>query len=364
MRLLLSVLLAAVPTLADEVDDYVRAEMARRRIPGLAVAVARDGRIVKQQAYGVANVELNVPVTPDTVFLLASMTKVFTSAAVLALVDDGKVALDDPIAKYVSGLPAAWAPVTVRHCLSHTSGLPDVVTPEEKIEFTTWEAALPALTTRSIQKPGAESSYNQAAYALLGMMIRRVTGMGFEEFVAARILKPLGMTRTSYGDQADLVPGRVTMYTAVEPADDRMGMRYRDGRPVISPDKIFPAWGYVYPRYLFTGAGLNSTIADLARWELALSSGRVVRPATLAEAAKPFRLNDGKDGEFGLGWMASDRNGHRVMQFGGGGATWQLRLPDDRLSVIVLTNLQGSSPMALAMGIAQIYLPDLKPRPQ
>src|SRR3712207_3261461 len=118
MRLLLLLALAATPMVADEIDDYVRAELAKRRSPGLAIAVARDGRIVKQQTYGVANVELNVPVTLDTVFLLASMTKVFTSAAVLALVNDGKVGLDDPISKLVPGLPASWKAVTVRHCLS------------------------------------------------------------------------------------------------------------------------------------------------------------------------------------------------------------------------------------------------------
>jgi D-alanyl-D-alanine carboxypeptidase len=361
MRLLALLVLSFSALLADDVDTYIRAEMAKRRIPGLALAVVRDGKVLKQEAYGLASVELNVPVRPDTVFVLASLTKAFTGAAVLALVDDGKIALDDPIARHVPGLPASWSSVTVRQCLSHTSGLPDVVDEEEKLEFFTWEKALTALTPRPVQPAGARSLYNQTAYVLLGALIRQVSGSPFEDFVGSRWLKPLEMSSTSFGDQADLVPRRAAMYTAIEPSEDRKGMLRRNGRPVVSPDRIFAAHGYVYPRYLFTGAGLNSTIADLAKWEVALSAGKVLKPATLAEAGRVFRLADGKDGEYGLAWMVGKRNGHAAMHLGGGGAVWHLRLPDDRLSVVVLTNLQGSSPITLTLGVAEIYLPELKP---
>jgi CubicO group peptidase (beta-lactamase class C family) len=168
------------------------------------------------------------------------------------------------------------------------------------------------------------------------------------------------MTATTYGDQADLVPNRASSYTVIEPADDRRSFRMGKNGPVRSADRIFPALGYTYPRYFVTGAGLNSTIADLARWEAALGSGRVVREGTLAAAIQAFRLADGKDGEYGLGWTAGKQNGHRAMHMGGGGAVWHLRFPDDRLSVIVLTNLQGSGPLGLALGVAKIYLPDLE----
>jgi CubicO group peptidase (beta-lactamase class C family) len=286
MRLLLAFALSVFALHADDVDSYIRAEMAKRRIPGLALAVVRDGKVVKQENYGVASVEFNVPVRPDTVFLLASLTKAFTGAAVLALVDDGKIALDDPIAKHLPGLPAAWAPVTVRQCLAHASGLPDVVNDEEKIEYFNWESALSALALRPVQPAGARSLYNQTAYVLLGMLIQRVSGAAFENFVTGRIFKPLEMTATTFGDQADLVPGRVSMYSTIEPSEDRKGMLRQNGRPVVSPNRIFAAHGYVYPRYLFTGAGLNSTIADVAKFDVALSTGRILKPATLAEAAR------------------------------------------------------------------------------
>ena len=360
MRLLLLVALSVSALLADDVDNFIRAEMAKRRIPGLALAIVRDGKVVKQETYGLASVELNVPVRPDTVFMLASLTKAFTGAAVLALVDDGKIALDDPIAKHVPRLPASWGPVTVRQCLAHTSGLPDVINDEEKIEYFTWESALSALASRPAQPPGARSLYNQTAYVLLGMLIRQVSGSAFEDFVAARFFKPLEMTATTFGDQVDLVPARASMYSAIEPSEDRKGMLRRNGRPVVSPDRIFAVHGYVYPRFLFTGAGLNSTVVDLAKWEAALAAGRVIKPATLAESGRAFRLADGKEGDFGLAWMTGKRNGHAVVQLGGGGAVWRLGLPDDRLSVTVLTNLQGSSPITLTLGVAEIYVPELK----
>jgi D-alanyl-D-alanine carboxypeptidase len=359
MRLLVFLALSLRFAVADDVDDYIRAQMTARRIPGLALAVVRDGKLVKQQAYGLANVELQVPVRTETVFLLASLTKTFTGAAVLALVEDGKVKLDDSISKYVPGLPKSWEPVTVRHCLAHTSGLPDLVGPDYKLLFFTLDDALRQLAGKSVQPPAARAVYNQTGYALLGMLIREVSGQGFEGFIAGRFLKPLEMSHTTYGDQVDLVTGRASMYTVFEPSEDRMWVLIHNGGPVISKDGIRPAVGYVYPRFTFTGVGLNSSIADLVKWELALAEGRVLRPATLAEAAHPFRLGDGKDGQFGLSWMSGLRNGHPTMQFGGGAAVWHLRLPDDHLSVIVLTNLQGSGADDLSMGVAQIYVPEL-----
>lgn len=124
LLLLLASAAPALPARADTIDDYLRAEMQKRRIPGLGLAVVRDGAIVKMQGYGVANLEHDVPVTPDTIFELASVTKQFTATAIMRLVEDGKVQLDDPIARHLSGAPEAWKGITVRHLLTHTSGLP------------------------------------------------------------------------------------------------------------------------------------------------------------------------------------------------------------------------------------------------
>ncbi len=343
---------------ADQIDEYVRTEMKNRRIPGMALAIVKDGKAVKQQAYGLASVELNVAARSKTVFLLASVTKTFTSAAILLLIEDGKFSLDDSVTKFLQDLPASWAPVTVRHCLSHTSGLPDIRKEEKLIAYTRMNL-LKKLAVMPVQKPGEKAVYNQTGYVLLGMIIEKVTGMEFEEFITRRLLRPLEMTSTTYGDARDIVPGRSSMYTILEPSLDRIWALGSEDEPVVSPDRVY-AVSYVYPRFQFTGAGLNSNIEDMTKWELALASGRVLKSSTLDEVATAFKLNDGENGPWGLGWFAGTRNGHRTMEMGGGWATRHLRLPDDDLSVIVLTNLQGSDPRSLAMGVAGMYVSDLK----
>jgi len=211
MRLVALLVLGALGLpAADSVEDYVRAEMAKRRIPGLAFAVVRDGKLVKQEAFGVAHVELQVPVQESTVFLLASLTKTFTAAAVLKLVDEGKIALDDPVAKHVRGLPQRWSTITVRHCLSHVSGLPDVDDEHEHPRVFTFADAIRKLGEEKLDSPGTRSQYNQMGFALLGAVVREVSGLGFEEFIAQRLWQPLAMTQTSYGDQIDIVGGRAS----------------------------------------------------------------------------------------------------------------------------------------------------------
>ena len=166
--------LAAWPTVnsiarADAVDDYVRSEMSKRRIPGLSLAVIRDDKVLKEAAYGVASVELGAPVTLDKSYPLASMTKIFTAAAIMQLVESGRISLDESVTKILPQLPAKWGAVTIRHCLSHTSGLPDILT--DGINGTTisgdWDAALKALAKMPAQEPGERSVYNQTGYVLL-----------------------------------------------------------------------------------------------------------------------------------------------------------------------------------------------------
>ncbi|MCB7129449.1 MAG: beta-lactamase family protein [Candidatus Brocadiales bacterium] len=357
--LLLLIVATGASLRADQIDEYVRAEMKHRRIPGMALAIVKDGKVVKQQAYGLASVELNVAARPKTVFLLASLTKTFTSAAILLLIEDGKFSLDDSVTKFLPDLPASWAPVTVRHCLSHTSGLPDIWKEGVKYIADTRRNALQQLAAMPVKKPGAKAVYNQTGYMLLGMIIEKVTGTTFEEFIIRRLLRPLEMTSTRYGDARDIVPERSSMYTILEPSLDRIWWLVRDDEPVVSPDRVYSTVCYVWPRFQFTGVGLNSNIEDMTKWELALASGRVLKSPALDETATPFILNDGENARWGLGWRVGTRNGHRTMMMGGGWATVHLRLPDDDLSVIVLTNLQGSDPGSLAMGVAGMYVPDL-----
>lgn len=347
-----------IETTPDRVDEFIWEQMRRRRIPGLALGIVHDRVVVKQQAYGLASVELNVPATTKTVFRLASLTKIFTATAVMALVEQGAISLDDSITTILPELPPAWCDVTIRHCLAHASGLPDAVNAHERPIAYTLEDVLRLLAEAPRATPGTANRYNQTGYLVLGMIVERLTGMGFEAFIEQQFLRPLGMQDSAFGDDRDIVKGRTSMYTVLEPSDDRLDIRYQEEGPVVSQDKIYATSVYVYPRFEFACAGLNCSIEDLVNWDLALSSGRVLAPGSVEAMAAGFPLTNGESSHFGAGWIAGRMGPHRAMAFGGGGATWHLRLLDQGISVIVLANLQRSRPDEIAEGVASLCLPD------
>lgn len=356
------ILLTPVHAMAqtDRVDEYIQTEMKKRHIPSLALAVTRDGKIVKQKAYGLANVELNVPATTDTLYQIASTTKTFTAAAIMELVEEGKLSLDDKVAKWLPEVPAAWGGVTVRHCLTHTSGLPDIVVDpcSLKLVANTRAEALEKLAGMPApSKPGETWSYNQTGYVLLGMIVEKISGTTFEEFLGQRFFRPLGMTSTRYGDAREIVPGRASLYTRIESCDEK--------GPKLA-DRIYSAQpAYLYPSYMHTGAGINTTVEDLVKWNLALDEEKVLKQATLDQMWAAAKLADGQvfrfEGTAGYahGWVVDDRPGHKSVGHSGGGSTAYWRFLDDELTVIVLTNCQGSDPDSLAQGVAALYVPEL-----
>ena len=260
---LLVLVLAPAAARPDQIDDFINAEMQKRRIPGLTLAVTRDGKVVKQKAYGLANIELNVPATPETVYQIASTTKTFTATAVLKLVEEGKLSLDDSVTKWLPEAPAAWSGVTVRHCLTHTSGLPDIVVDPCSLELvadTRKEAIEKLASLPVLAKPGETWSYNQTGYVLLGMILEKISGLRFEEFLEQRFFRPLGMTSTRFGDYKEVVPGRASLYTKLESCSAQTG-------PKLS-DRIYSAQpAYLYNPYMHTGAGINTTAGDLVKVE-------------------------------------------------------------------------------------------------
>jgi D-alanyl-D-alanine carboxypeptidase len=354
----LLLLSAHATAFADNVDDYVRSEMRKRHLPAVAVVVIREGKVVKEKAYGLANIELNVPASDDTIFQIASTTKAFTATAIMSLVEEGKFSLDERVRKILPQLPLAWNGVTVRHLLTHTSGLPDVVLGEDSDEVIaqTRPEALKKLARMPLPgRPGAKWSYNQTGYVLLGMIIEKVSGLGFEEFMARRFFSPLGMTRTSFGDDKQVVVGRASMYTRYENQTDEK----------VSPEGL---WTYrnLYPSYMYMAAGLDTTVGDLAKWDIAMTEGRILKPSTLEEMWRAVRLNDGKvfrlDNKtlgYGCGWLVDERPGHKAVGHSGSDATAYIRFLDDKLTVVVLTNCQGAEPDALVFGVAALYVPAL-----
>ena len=346
---LLLVATAAAVAKADPIDDYLRAEMARNHIPAVSVAVVRDGRVVKLKAYGKANLEWDAPATPETAFPLASATKPLTATALMLLVQDGKLSLDDPVGRHLrDDAPAAWDRVTVRRLASHTSGIPDDF---GQASVRTAAEGVAALAKRPLDfAPGTRAAYGLGGYVVLQHLIERVAGMPFDAFLRERVFAPLGMRGARFDNAADsgparaadLLPRRAGVYEW-SPADSGGGAQRNFAFP-------FPAHGH-------SAGGLYASAADLARWAAALDTGRLLAPATRDLMWTPGRLADGTEAPFAVGWAVGTYRGRRTVGHSGGPALADvLRFVDDKLTVVVLANQQRMYPY-LAQGVADRIVP-------
>lgn len=346
---------------ADNVDQYIEAEIRKQEIPSLALAVVQDGKVVKMKAYGLANLELNVPATASTVHQLQSITKSFVASGIMLLVEEGKIGLDDKITKYLTGLPQAWSDITVRQMLSHTSGIPSFVQDQgsgaaivafaqkaaSSEEIVGWAAARPLKFA-----PGEGRKYSSTGYHLLGMIIEKVIGKPWGEFLRERIFAPLDMTSTRVFSHDDIIPGRASGYN-----------HFGD----------VPVNGLWFTPAMMESAagGLLSTVEDMAKWEIALEKGTILKPSTLARMEVPVKLkNDStvqeSDGtRHGMGWDLETYQGHRIVSHGGdhvtGFTAYFGRFVDDKLAVIVLTNMMPFDIRTLVRRVAGFYVPALVP---
>ena len=332
---------------ADSVDDYLKAEMARRHLPSLSVAVAQGGKIIKTQAYGLADLKTKTPAAPDTVYGLGSCTKPITAVAVLTLVEAGKVRLDDPAARYIPGLPAAWQAITLRQLLSHTSGLPNyrlAINYRRLAGYTASDSVVKLVRRKALDfAPGTRYEYSNTNFHLLGQLIESVSGRPYAQFLDAQLFRPAAMTATRLAAPPAIVPGPATGYLL-------------QGGVNVPNTLIFPA-------ALNTGdSGLLSTAPDLARWCLALDAGRLLAPSTLKQMETPGTLTDCTRTAYGLGWVVGAWNGHRLVAHSGaepGYSSSIFRFPDDRLSVVLLSNTFDGTALtdSLALGVSKLFLP-------
>src|SRR5574338_1179206 len=196
------------------VDSVVRAEMARQRIPGVAVAIVKNGAVMMAAGYGESNVELHAPVTAETMFQSGSVGKQFTSAGVMTLVEEGKIGLDDPIVKYFPNAPPAWRGITVRHLLTHTSGIPDYTTDamDYRRDYTEDELETMAFGLTPEFPPGSRWNYSNTGYVLLGILIHKASGKFYGDLLRERVFTPLGMRSARVISEADIVPHRAAGY--------------------------------------------------------------------------------------------------------------------------------------------------------
>jgi CubicO group peptidase (beta-lactamase class C family) len=327
---------------SDAVAQYVKAEMARQHIPGVSLLVSRNGEIVRAEGFGFSNVELQVPVKPETLFQSGSVGKQFTATAVMMLVEDGKVRLDDSITKYFPDAPATWKPVTVRHLLSHTGGFTDY--PKDfdfRKDYTEADLLKIVYKIPLAFPPGTKWSYSNLGYLTLGILIHHVTGTFYGDVLQARIFRPLGMTTTRIMSEADIIPNRSAGYRLVK--DELKNQKW------VSPVLNTTADGSLY-----------FSVLDLAKWDAALYTERLLRRSSLDQMWTEVKLNDGKpnSGHYGFGWEITTSRGHRVIEHDGawqGFKTQISRYVDDKLTVVVLANLAEADPGKIAEHVAEMY---------
>jgi len=340
-----AILLLTAVAWADQVDDYIRTVLAERHAPGAAVAVVKNGRVVKIKGYGLASVEFGVPVTKDTVFEIGSVSKQMTAAGILLLVEEGKVSLDAPISTYLPETPEAWKDVTVRHLLTHTSGVKSYtsLTGFELSRRVKIDGFIKQLSPHPLEfQPGERNIYSNSGFNLLAYIIETQSGKPYMQFMRERIFAPLGMTRTADRDPQFIIPNRAVGY---EWSIDRL-----TGRDGNLTDLM--------------GAGsIVSTITDMVKWDAALNGKNFLKPESRAEWWKQYIFTSGKPSVYGFGWRISEIRGRKLIghtgQTAGFGAA-NFRYDDDGVTVIVLTNL-GEIGLGgqIATRIAKFYAPAL-----
>jgi CubicO group peptidase (beta-lactamase class C family) len=330
---------------ADAVDDLVRSRMQERHIPGAALAVVRNGKVVKIKGYGLASVEFSAPVTTDTVFEIGSVSKQMTAAGIMLLVEDGKVKLDEPISTYLPETPDAWNAVTVRHLLTHTSGIRSYTSLDgfELSRRVKIDGFIKQLSPYPLEfTPGEKNIYSNSGYNLLAYIIQTQSGKPFMEFMRERIFRPLGMMRTAERDPQYIIPLRA------------VGYEWRGGRLAGRDGNLTDLMG---------AGSIVSTIEDMVKWEAALRGDKFLKPESRAEIWKQFAFNNGEPSSYGFGWRISDIRGHKLIghtgQTAGFGAAI-FRYVENGVTVIALTNL-GESGMGsmLATAVAKKFISSL-----
>jgi len=327
----------AAQDLGPKIDEYLSAVVKQGRFNG-SVLVARDGKVILSKGYGLANLEWELPNTPQTKFRLGSITKQFTASSILLLEERGKLSVEDPLCKYVTDCPEAWKEVTIHHLLSHTGGVPNFTSFPDYNKTMMIPATMEGLIARFKDKPldfkpGEKMSYSNSGYILLGHIIEKVSGQSYERFLQENIFGPLKMTNSGYDRNERVIKQRATGYS-------------RRGDAVVNSAYI----DMTIPH----GAGaLYSTVEDLYQWEQALFGGKLLQPKSLAAMTTPVK----NDYAYGLG--VNQQFNRKAISHGGGingFSTFLVYYPDDKVAVAVLRNFDGGGPGpgAIARDLAAI----------
>lgn len=312
--------------------------LEKTRAPGLAVSLVKNEKVAWTEGFGFSDVENDVVVRPDAVFRIASITKPMTATAVMQLVERGLVRLDDPVQQYVPSFPDKGSPITIRHLLTHTSGIRHYKPGEfnNKQSYESLDDAFDLFKDDPLLfPPGEKYSYSTYGYNLLAAVVERVSGMPFERYLQERIWRPAEMPDTRLEHPPEIVKRRARHYVRSE-SGELQNAPYAD---------LSVKWA---------GGGVISTAPDVARFHIALDKGKLLEPETLAQMYTPATLNDGTRTNYGLGWQSVVADGQQWVAHSGGatgGTTYLLRNPESGIAVVILANVQdapGLRELALA----------------
>jgi CubicO group peptidase (beta-lactamase class C family) len=330
----------------SRVDSLVERTMEWTRVPGISLAVVRDGQLLLARGYGMANLEHQVPVKPETIFQSGSIGKQFTATLVMMLAEAGKLSLADPVTRYLPDAPDTWRDITIRHLLSHTAGTTDY--PDDfdfRRDYTEDELLQRAYQIPLEFEPGERWRYSNMGYVLLGILIHKVSGQFYGDLLRERVFTPLGMSTARVITEEEIVPNRAAGYRRV--GDELKNQEW------VSPTMNTTADGSLY-----------LTVLDMAKWDAALQGDRLLKRSTLDQMWTPVTLKDGKTHPYGFGWSLAEVGGHRIIEHGGawqGFTSYISRYPAEKLTVVVFSNLAGFDPGRLAHQVAGLYHPELAP---
>lgn len=338
-----------------QVLEFLEIEMKENSIPGLQIAVIKNNEIILSESLGLSNVPFSVKANKKTIFSINSIAKIFASTAIMQLAEKGKLEIEQPISRFLSGLPTNWQNTTIKQLLSHTSGLPDIEDPSSgdliggKGMATAW-VEVQKLPMQF--KAGEEFSYNATNYLLLEKIIEKLSGMDFEKFVEQNQFKVAGMNKTFYGNSSLVIENKSPTYSFYY-FDKAIG-DYSLGEKLLEVNEEFP---------IKADAGAFSTAEEIAKWIIALQTEKLLSRQTKDKMWEPTKLNNGKYGGFGgllnayaFGWPVIEREEHKgVSAFGGGRASVTI-YPKDNISIILFTNLSGLPTYELVEKVSEFYL--------
>lgn len=331
-------------TTLKQVDAYV-SEYYPRYSPGCAVLIAKNGHIIYEKGFGMANLELNVPVKSETVFRIGSITKQFTAIAILQLVEQGKIALNDSIQKYIPKYHYKGKTITIENLLTHTSGIKgyegiDAEVPNAiRVDFS------PEILIDSLDKlpldfpPSTKYTYSNSNYFFLGKVIEEVSGMNYQTYLKQHIFLPTGLSSTYYDNPDEIIKNRANGYTNVSG-------EYKNA-------------GFISMSTVYSAGALLSNVKDLYRWHQALYNGELIQSETFQKAIKPFRFQDGTFSEYGYGFFIRKENDGKSIGHGGaidGFRAVEIYYPEKDLYIVLLCNSEQDNFLELFSNISQIVI--------